>query len=106
MTDREHAGETLKPFDATKAGPLTLHERGISFAVDGSGAVLRFPDGTPIDGQRVEDMVNGSGRRLTNAEAAGRLIAAQEFTDGVQAQLDELRAADPAVCETTDSSPK
>ncbi len=95
MNDAERVEQAPDAFDVTKAGAETLRNRGIDFAVDESGQVLRYTDGTPIDGQQIEDAVNGSGRRLTNAEAAGRLIAAQEFIDGVQASLDELRSADP-----------
>lgn len=102
MSDAKFTGETPEAFDVTKAGPLTLHNCGISFAVDGSGAVLRYPDGTPIDGQQIEDAVNRSGRRLTNAEAAGHLIAAKTFANGVEAQLNELRATEPVVGEIVD----
>lgn len=104
MTDAEHKGEISRVVDVTKAGPLTLRNHGISFAVDETGQVLRYPDGTPIDGQRIEDTVNQPGRRLTNAQAAGNLIAAKEFINGVQARLDELRAADSAVSEVIDPS--
>lgn len=95
MNDAERIGESAKPFDVTKAGPLTLHARGISFAVDGMGQILRYPDGTPINGQQIEDVVNSSGRRLTNAEAAGKIIATQEFVSGVKATIDALRSAVP-----------
>ena len=105
MTDAEHLGEKPVAFDITKAGPLTLHNRGISFAVDELVTILRYADGTPIDGHQIEDTINGSGRRLTNAAAAGRLIAAQEFTDGIRSRLDEFQVINPSVDATTDHSP-
>ena len=106
MSDTEHTGETPEDFDVTKAGSLTLHNRGISFAVGGMGEVLRYPDGTPIDGQSIEDMVNRSGRILTNAEAAGHIIASQEFVTEVQARIEELRTADTSSDEATNSGPE
>lgn len=94
MTEAQTSGDNPK-FDITKAGPLTLHEHGISFAVDGMGQVLRNPDGTPIPGERIEESVSRSGGRLTNAQAAGHLVASQEFADRVTDRLAELSATEP-----------
>ena len=43
--------------DLAQAGPMTLMNLGVSFAVDGNGQVLRFPDGNPINGKEIENIV-------------------------------------------------
>lgn len=79
--------------DLTQAGPMTLMNLGVSFAVDGYGQVLRFPDGNPINGQEIENIVNQSGRRLTNAEAAGRIIAREEFVSSIVGEIQAKKEA-------------
>lgn len=89
--------EAIQIHPLANAGPLTLHERRISFAVDGDGAVLRYPDGEPIDGALIEDAVKRSGRVLTNAQAAGEIVAARLFVGEVEAELEGLTLqSDPA----------
>lgn len=78
--------------DLTKASAIQLMGIGVSFAVGGNGQVLRYPDGMPIEGDRIEEMVASSGYRLTNAQAAERLVASQAFVEGVSEGLATLRA--------------
>lgn len=72
-------------------GAMTLMQRGVSFAVDGEGNILRYPDGKPIDGGRIEDLVRKSGRTLNNADAAARIIHSDSFTTAVKDRIAELR---------------
>lgn len=72
-------------------GAMTLMQRGVSFAVGAEGDVLRYPSGEPIDGDRIEAVVRGSGRTLTNAEAAVHIIQSDGFVPSVEARISELR---------------
>ena len=78
--------------DLAKAGSMTLMNLVVDFAVDGNGQVLRYPDGIPISGSEIESLVNSSGRTLSNAEAAGKIVIRTQFIDEVIAESTKFKS--------------